>query len=87
VPPSDVSPEELRTRVAHRIRKLVWDRRLTLAQLAEEAGVSRGMVQAIVAGRKSPTLDTVAKLAKALGVDPIELLRAPRAKRPKATDG
>jgi len=85
VPPADVTPEELRTRVANRIRKLVWDRRLTLAQLAEEAGVSRGMVQAIVAGRKSPTLDTVAKLAKALRVDPIELLRAPRAKRSKTS--
>lgn len=73
-------------RVADRIRTLVWDRRLTLAQLAEDAGVSRAMVQAIVAGRKSPTLDTVAKLANALRVDPIELLRVPRAKRPKATD-
>lgn len=73
-------------RVADRIRKLVWDRRLTLAQLAEDAEVSRAMVQAIVAGRKSPTLDTVAKLANALRVDPIELLRVPRAKRPKATD-
>lgn len=95
--PAVVPPEELRLRLANQIRRLVWARRTTLGQLAKDAEVSRATVQALVAGRKSPTLDTVAKLAMALHVDPIELLRGPprsKADKPpkatkasKATDG
>lgn len=91
VPPATPAPpltaEDLRLRMVQRIRALAADRRMSLAELARVSGVSRAALQAILAGRRSPTLDTIAKLANALRVDPIELLRGPpRAKRPKASD-
>lgn len=90
VPPATPAPltaEDLRLRMVKRIRALASDRRMSLAELARVSGVSRAALQAILAGRRSPTLDTIAKLANALRVDPIELLRGPpRAKKPKASE-
>jgi DNA-binding XRE family transcriptional regulator len=47
---------------------------LTAAQLAEQAGVGRSTVTNIEAAIGSPSLDTVAAIAKALGVKPRDLL-------------
>lgn len=44
-------------------------RGLTQAQLAEKAGVNRVQIADIEAGRASGSVSTVAKLARALGVD------------------
>jgi transcriptional regulator with XRE-family HTH domain len=43
---------------------------------AELAGFSRGALSAVLAGRTSPTLRTIEKLADALGVKPIDLLKS-----------
>ena len=43
--------------------------------LAERAGVDRTFVGRIENGRQSPTLDTLAKIAEALGVRPSAVLR------------
>lgn len=57
-----------------RIRAARMRRRLTQAQLARIAGIDHRHVSAIETGRiRSPALDTVANLARALGADPREL--------------
>ncbi len=82
VPRSAVSTDELRARIADRIRAHAERRGLALSRLADEAGIGRATLWAIIAGRSAVTCDTLAKLAAALGVDPAELVRAPR--QPKA---
>jgi transcriptional regulator with XRE-family HTH domain len=47
---------------------------LSLAQLAELAGIAKGTVSAIEAGEANPTVDTVYALAAALGCAMAELL-------------
>lgn len=73
--------------MAERIRALAKRRRVSRDALAADAGISRAMLYSVLGGRTPATTDTLAKLAYALRVDPIELLRAPRAKRPPASDG
>lgn len=70
--------DELRARVATRIRELASRRKLQIIELAERAEVSRAHLFAVLAGRKSPTLDLLNRLATALECDPHELLRPPR---------
>ena len=50
---------------------------LSQEQLAFRAGVTRNYVGGLERGEKSPTLRTLDKLAEALGVSPLDLLRAP----------
>lgn len=75
------NPEELRARIGERIRGLAKLRRLTFTDIAREAGVSRAHLYGIVNGRTSATSDTLAKIATALGVDPVALVRPYRKPR------
>ena len=50
---------------------------LSQEQLAFRAGVTRNYVGGLERGEKSPTLRTLDKLAEALGVSPLDLLREP----------
>jgi ribosome-binding protein aMBF1 (putative translation factor) len=55
------------------INVLIQQRRLcgwTQKQLAERAGIGQAEVSKIERGRKSPTIDTYARLATALGIAP-----------------
>lgn len=70
-----VEPEELRARIGQRIRDQTKRRNLTFTDVAREAGVSRAHLYGIVNGRTSATSDTLAKIATALGVDPVTLVR------------
>ena len=51
------------------IRRLRRERRMTQAELAAAAGTSQPTVAAYEAGRKSPTLATLQRLAEAAGVE------------------
>lgn len=56
--------------------------------LAAQAAVSQGAVQAVEARTKSPTLRTLDALAAAFGLAPHELLApAPKARMPRARAG
>ena len=81
-------PTDVRTRFGRRVRQLRRQRDLTLEQLGERAKVSDKFVQSIETGRQSPTIDTVEKLARGLGVGLHELLvgedLSPRALRARA---
>jgi DNA-binding Xre family transcriptional regulator len=73
-----VEPDELRARIALRIRELAKRRKLTLSQLAVDSGVSPAHLWAVLGGEHSPSSDILCKLARVLQVDPDELVRRPR---------
>lgn len=77
-----VEPDELRARIATRIRELAKRRKLTLSQLAADAGVSPAHLWALLGGGHAPSSDVLCKLAKVLQVDPSELVRRPRKTSP-----
>ncbi|MEX1362552.1 MAG: helix-turn-helix transcriptional regulator, partial [Nannocystaceae bacterium] len=56
------SPEELRARIAARLREQAKRRHMTLAQLSESAGVSRTHLWNLTTGRAAVTVDVLAKL-------------------------
>ena len=53
---------------------LIASRGLTQAQLADRAGMSRAAVNKLIKHGGTPRLDTLGKLAHALGVKPSELM-------------
>jgi len=59
-------------RVARRIREELG---LTLADVAEKARISPGMLSRLETGRVTPSLETIVALAEALGVRPALLLQ------------
>lgn len=67
--------DEARLRVATQIREHCARRGLTVQALAERAGTSRGYLYAVLNGEKSPTVDWLARIADALGVDMHELAK------------
>jgi transcriptional regulator with XRE-family HTH domain len=67
---------DIREVFARNLRKARSARRLSQEALAHEAGVDRTYVSALERGVYNATIVTVAKLAKALDVEPSELLRA-----------
>jgi transcriptional regulator with XRE-family HTH domain len=60
--------------MGRRLQKLRKERDMSRAQLAELAGISREYVRNLEAGTYDPTVGTLQKLAKALGVPVTELL-------------
>lgn len=82
-----VPPHPIEAVVRARIQELRVHRGLTQEQLCEAAGVSVDAVNRIEGGTRVPTLATLANLARALGVDLVDLVRtealpAPRFKPP-----
>ncbi len=57
------------------IRELRQKDKLTIAEVAAQAGVSRGMVSKIENGQVSTSLETLSKIAQALGVSLAHLFR------------
>jgi transcriptional regulator with XRE-family HTH domain len=66
--PADAPPPALEESVGVVIRELRLKEGLTLAQVAELAGLSRGMLSKIETGSTMAGLDTLARIARALGV-------------------
>ena len=57
------------------IRELRLNDNLTIAEVAAQAGISRGMVSKIENGQVSTSLETLSKIAQALGVSLAHLFR------------
>jgi transcriptional regulator with XRE-family HTH domain len=68
-----VSPEEL----GDRVRKLRSERGLTIAELADRADLSVGLISQIERGRSNPSVRTLQRLRSALGVNLWEFLQPP----------
>ena len=69
-------------RVGDVIRRLRTDRGLTLQRLAEEAGISIGMLGLIEHNRANPSLRVIAQIRTALGVSIAELFSEGPDRRP-----
>jgi transcriptional regulator with XRE-family HTH domain len=65
---------ELRRRVGKRVKELRLARNLTQEQLGERASLSYKFVGEVERGVGNPTLDTLASLAAALGVEIVDLV-------------
>jgi transcriptional regulator with XRE-family HTH domain len=58
-----------------RIAQLRQERGLSQAQLAKLAGLTQQAICLLEQGKRRPLLDTCQKLARALNIDPAELLK------------
>ena len=69
--------------VAENIRALRAKRQLSQQEVAKKAKISVSYVSMLERGERTPPLETVETLAKALGVPPLDLLQASGSKRPR----
>jgi transcriptional regulator with XRE-family HTH domain len=65
---------KLRQIVARNLRILRKQKGLSQEELAFQAGINRNYVGQIEREEKSPTIDTIEKLASTLDIDPVNLL-------------
>lgn len=70
----DLSRDPGSDRLGSRLRHLRAQRDLTIAQLAQKAGVSSGMISQIERGNANPSIKTLQRLRAALGVNLWEFL-------------
>jgi hypothetical protein len=68
--------DELHQRVVDRIREVAEKRQIPVTHLPDRAGVGRSHFWEVMAGRASPTLAWLARIAVALDVDVEELVAA-----------
>ena len=71
----DTSGRTLDQYIGNTVRQLRLRHGLTIADIAQMAGISRGMLSKIENGQTSPSLDTLAQIASALGVTLSNLFR------------
>jgi len=69
-----MDPERLRDVVARNIRRHAARRKLTLPMLADHAGVAQGALYRVVNEQAYIRIDTLARVADALGVPPKALV-------------
>ncbi len=69
--------EDLNARLAQNLRRLRLAAGLSQEDLADRCGLHRTYVGGVERGERNVTLQTMAKLATALRVDPLDLLREP----------
>ena len=70
--------DELHERVIEHIRQLAEARAIPLSHLPDRAAVARSHFWDVMAGRKSPTLSWLERIAEVLEVDVAELLSPPK---------
>ncbi len=63
------------TKLGLNLKKIRTKKSISQGDIAKELGVSRGFISTIENGKTNPTLLTITKLAKALGISSDELLK------------
>ncbi|MEU1876059.1 XRE family transcriptional regulator [Streptosporangium sp. NPDC020072] len=63
-----MDPETINAAVANNVRAQRAHRQMTLDELATRSGVSRGMLVQVEQGRTNPSINTLTRIADALGV-------------------
>lgn len=71
-----MSAGELQRKIGERIREGRKSKSLTLAQLADRTGLSVGFLSQIELGKNSASVDTLYRIATALGVQPGDFFRS-----------
>jgi len=69
-----MTQQEPQQRLGRRVRQLRLERGLSQEALGELAGLDRTYISSTESGRRNVTIQTINKLAKALGVAPADLL-------------
>ncbi len=78
---------EIREVFARNLRRSRYSRGLSQEALAHEADMDRTYISSLERGLYSASIDTVAKLAEVLGIEPDELLhRLPKPARGKSSN-
>ncbi|MBR0695337.1 helix-turn-helix domain-containing protein [Bradyrhizobium lablabi] len=67
-----------RATLGRKVKDFRRAQRMTQADLADEAEVRRALISQIERGAANPTLDSLVRLAAALGVEAAELLNSDR---------
>jgi transcriptional regulator with XRE-family HTH domain len=75
--------DDVQARVSGRLRALRTERGLTLAEVAERAGMDASTLSRLESGARRLTLDHIPVLARALGVRADDLLGAPPVEDPR----
>jgi len=70
--------------VTQNLRIARAQRKLSQKAVARKAGVSISYISMLERGERTPPLETLETLAKALGVSPMYLLQEPTTERPRA---
>jgi transcriptional regulator with XRE-family HTH domain len=65
---------DLLSRFAANVRRLRAKKRMSQKALADRVGISVSYVSMLERGQRSPPLETIEKMAKALGVTPASML-------------
>lgn len=73
--PTAVTSPLLTLALGSAVRELRQRHKLTIAQVSEQAGISRGMLSKIETGQITPGLDSLSRIARALGVSMSMLFR------------
>jgi transcriptional regulator with XRE-family HTH domain len=79
-----MDPKDLRQAFASNLRRLRHAKGISQEDLAYSAEVNRSYLSKLEKGVSYPGLEIIAKLANVLGVEPAELLEAPRAEHSRA---
>lgn len=61
--------DPLHRKLAKRIRSLMSEKDLSVNRLADFSGIGRGRMSELLAGKSSPTVRTLGRIAEALDVD------------------
>jgi transcriptional regulator with XRE-family HTH domain len=77
----------MRKRIAWNIRYFRVKLGLSQIQLAADSGVDASYISRIERGLENPTIRTLGRIAKALGVSAVDLLAKPHGKKPKTLPG
>lgn len=62
-------------KLGQNLKRIRTKKNISQGDIARELGVSRGFISTIENGKTNPTLATIAKLAKAVGVSVNDLLK------------
>ncbi|WP_160147283.1 helix-turn-helix domain-containing protein [Methylopila sp. Yamaguchi] len=74
----------LRSQLSYNLARILREKNISQAALSRVADVDRGLIGKILTGSANPGLETVEKLAQALGVSANKLLSLPPIRRPGA---
>ncbi len=75
--PRRTEPDAQTAKIGARLRELRVERNMSLSDLADASDVSKGHLSSIEHGLAAITIQTIARLAKGLGLPPFYLLTSP----------